>query len=215
MGLGMVSTIHTTLIPFFISILGLSNPAGSIGIFISLTEGCSTRERNKTAFITSFSILCVIIFSIFIGAKFLASMGISNGAFEIAGGIIILIMGLEMMQAKHSSLHSGDDTSIDKKTLNTTIGVTPLAIPLIAGPGVISSCIVYAAKISTIEGKLAMCSVGLVVSLVYLILLPLANIIAKILGKSGIGILVRISGLVLTGMSVQMLYNGILFLINI
>jgi multiple antibiotic resistance protein len=184
------------LIKAFLSIFVIMDPFGGLTILISLTKKHSVAERRniiKKAVSIAAGILLIFVL---VGEKILEFFGISLNSFRIAGGIILLIMGIEYVL----------DLRITRESLlGYSIAVVPLATPLITGPGVITSTIIVVMH----YGKLiAFLAAGLSL-LITLIIFYYSNIIYKFLGKQGNEILSRLMGLVLTAIAVEFIVQGI------
>jgi len=184
------------IVKAFLSIFVIMDPFGGITILMSLTKKKSVLERRdiiKRAVSIAAGIL--LIFILF-GEKILEFFGISINSFRIAGGIILLIMGIEYVL----------DLRITRESLlGYSIAIVPLATPLITGPGVITSTIIIVMH----YGKLiAFIAAGLSL-LITLVIFYYSNVIYKFLGRQGNEILSRLMGLVLTAIAVEFIVQGI------
>jgi multiple antibiotic resistance protein len=153
----------------------------------------------------------LLVFTL-VGKYILALLGIEAGSFFIAGGIMLFIISLEMLFGKaNQSKVSSREREGDGE--GHTVAVFPLAIPMLAGPGAITAIILYTGGAEAEGGRLAM-TVTLIVSLVIImamvwVVLRGADVILRILGKMGISVFERIMGLLLAGLSVQFVYDGV------
>jgi multiple antibiotic resistance protein len=192
------------------SIFFLVDPFAAIGSFLAITERADEARRKRmarkgalTCFIvlTSFAVAGQLIFRMF---------GITLPAFEIAGGLILLLIGLDMLEAKRSPTQeaSGDTEEASQKE---DAGIVPLGIPMLAGPGAISSVMVlvgqvphfWAWEMGAILGSIA------ITSLVSYWVLAAAGRVRAVMGETGIRILVRIMGLLLVALAMQFFVNGL------
>jgi multiple antibiotic resistance protein len=195
-------------IKFLVSLLAIVNPIGAIPIFISLSDGYTPRHRAKIAKITALSVTVILLVCLAFGEIILAFFGITIGSFRIGGGILLLLMAISMLQAKTSrAVHTADEA--EETADKGSIAVVPLAIPLLAGPGAISTVIVYAYKVQTIhQYAIGGMSIIIVGTSVFLALLAAPHISSR-LGRTGINIVTRIMGLILAAIAVEFITNGI------
>ena len=131
-------------IMIFGALFSVMNPFGTVPVFVSLTQEQSKQERNKIAFWTSVNVLIILLISFFLGELILIFFGITLNALKIAGGLIIASSGFALLTGEFKK-HKGmkrDKVEQDIKT-RSEITLTPLAIPMIAGPGTISLLITY------------------------------------------------------------------------
>ena len=185
-----------------ISLLAIVNPLGAVPVFISLTSDAPLQERGHIARISAISVAIILVFAVWIGEPFLHFFGISIDAFRIAGGLLILLMGIAMLHgrisgAKHTAAEANE--AEDKES----IAVVPLAIPLMAGPGAISLVIVDAHHASNYGNKFLLSAGIVVVALMVWTALRLAGPLVRALGTTGINIATRIMGLILASVGVE------------
>ena len=197
----------------FSSLFTLLNPIGITPILLSLTENMSDSDYIsivKKGIFTAFFIL--IVFS-FMGDLIFKFYGITINAFMIAGGIIFFRNSLDMIEAKVSRASSTPQEEEEAENKND-IGITPIGIPIIAGPGAITSVMLLSSQTSNLSEKILLhFNIFITLLLTYFILL-LGKKISKKIGTTGIRIIQRIMGLVLMVISIQFIINGILPLIG-
>lgn len=198
---------------FFIAMIAITNPIGNLAIFISLVSGSSVKEQKKTALGASVAILIIFILVVWTGSLILAFFGITASAFETAGGIIILLLGISMLnahnnQSGHSSMHHTDEEQKAAKKKDS-VAVVPMAIPLVAGPGAITTIIIHTHIMKTVIDKLIISGICVVLAVIIGVCFYFANVINKVVGVNGIKIATRIMGIVLSAIAVQMLAEGI------
>ncbi|WP_218312363.1 MarC family protein [Alteromonas antoniana] len=198
------------LLPFallcFTSFFTLINPLGVMPIFMTLTTELTPAQRVKTA--RKALIVSFITISLFaMGGQLLFSFfHISVNSFRIVGGIIFLLMGMDMLQARLSRIKVGDD---DVKSYVEDISVTPLAIPMICGPGALTNAIVLMDDAVSINYELVLFgSILLVLFLTYWILYFAGGLI-KLLGDTGIKVMMRLMGLIIMVIAVEFIVAGI------
>ena len=195
----------------FVTLLVIIDPFAVVPVFVSLTRNETAAVKLRTAK-KACTIAAIILFSFaFLGDKLLDLMSISEPAFRIAGGFLLLLAAIEMVVVHDSGFRSptGDET---KEAGNRNdISVFPLAIPLIAGPGALTSVVVLMRQAETINYK-AQIGVVLLMLLVVAITffsLRIGNRMMKILGITGTNVLTRVFGVILAALAVQNMIHGI------
>lgn len=188
---------------FFLNLFALVNPIGILPIFISMTRDKDIKEKKKINTITHFSVMIILLFSLIIGEYFLKLFGISINSLQIAGGILIIIISIPMIIDKEKIQNK-------RKNLNdNNISVVPLALPLLAGPGAISSCIIWSSKWSNIENLINLSIICVIFSIFCWFLFNFAVSLVKLIGKNGIKIITKIMGLLLMSLGVEFITIGI------
>jgi len=190
----------------FTSFFTLINPFGTMPIFMTMTADLNQSHRTKTAKKASIvSFITIIIFA-FSGQLLFNFFGISVNSFRIVGGVIFFLMGMDMLQARLGKVKLKDS---EIKTYVNDISVTPLAIPMICGPEALTNAIVMMEDANTIEKKgVLIFAVLVVILLTYLILYSSSKII-KILGETGINVMMRLMGLIVMVIAVEFFFSGL------
>jgi multiple antibiotic resistance protein len=196
------------LLKSFISLLALINPVGAIPFFLSLTTDMSSSEKAGTIRIASISVFCVIAVTALLGQQIIAFFGISVGSLEVGGGIIMLLMAINMLNAQVGNTRSTPEERHEAEMKNS-IAVVPLAIPLLTGPGSISTVIVYSASVVHWYDRIGLVMIGGVLALLCFGALRLAEPIARWVGRTGINIGTRLMGLMLSALAVEFIVNGL------
>ena len=201
-----MNELYTFALIVFTSFFTLINPLGVMPVFMTMTSTLSVKDRNRTALkasIVSFFTLAVFAFT---GQLLFKFFGISVNALRIVGGIIFFMMGQDMLQARLTSIKLDTQKQADEYVGD--ISITPLAIPMITGPGAITNAIVMMEDANSISLKIVLI-VGLfiVMLLTYLILLSSGKIM-KILGDTGNKIMMRIMGLIVMIIAVEFFLSG-------
>lgn len=198
----------TELIKFVIALIVITNAFGAIPIFLSLTPDNTLQERKKVAIKTGLSVSIIFIVVILVGSFVLDIFGISVDAFRVAGGVIIFLLGISMINSKQSGIKH---TKLEHKHAEEKedIAIIPLALPIIAGPGTISTLIIYSNQYPNYIDKLMMLGVSLLVAILITILLLFAGRVGKYLGVSGIKIATRVMGMLLAALAIEMMAHGI------
>ncbi|WP_213804018.1 MarC family protein [Granulicella sp. dw_53] len=190
------------------SIFFLVDPFAALPTFLAVTEGADAGKRRRIAGKASLTAL-VFLSAFAVGGQYIFKMfGITLPAFEIAGGIILLLIGLDMLEAKRSPTQesSGDTVAAANKE---DAGIVPLGIPMLAGPGSITSVMVLVGQAQTRWQMAAILgSIAVTAGICYLVL-GNSDRVGRALGDTGIRILVRIMGLLLVALAVQYFVNGL------
>jgi len=190
------------------ALIVIVNPIGAIPLFITLTRDQPDGERFRTARVTSVTVGVVLISAIFAGEPLLSFFGISLASFKVGGGILILLMAVAMLRARHGDVRHTKEESAEAEE-KEAVGVVPLAIPLLAGPGAMSTAIVLA---HNADAWFDMVFLGLAVLFVAAMVwsaLRLADPIAGALGQTGINIVTRVMGLILAAVGVEFITSGL------
>lgn len=190
------------------SIFFLVDPFAAIGSFLVITAGDDQKSRARTA--RRGALTCFIVLTSFalVGRLIFRMFGITLPAFEIAGGLILLLIGVDMLQAKRSATQesSGEREEASEKE---DASIVPLGIPMLSGPGAISSVMVLVGQASKIWEWIAILgSIAITAWVSYGVLVG-ADRIRRVMGETGIRILVRIMGLLLVALAVQFFVNGL------
>ena len=198
-----------TLLPFallcFTSFFTLTNPLGTMPVFLTMTNGMSDDERKtivRRATIVSFITLMVFTFS---GQFLFKFFGISTNGFRIAGGIIIFTIGFDMLQARYSKAKLKDD---EVKTYVNDISITPLAIPMLCGPGAIANGIMLMEDANTLIKKILLVSVIASVYFITFLILRASTRLNKYMGETGNNVMMRLMGLILMVIAVECFVSG-------
>ena len=190
----------------FTSFFSLLNPMGVIPVFISMTAGLNKHERKKTAYKAIIATFITLLLFAVSGQLLFNFFGISVHSFRMAGGIIFFIMGYEMLQAKLSRVKV--NIQQEKQSMVNDISITPLAIPMLAGPGSITNSIVLMEDAHTMELRIALILVIALICIITLISLLAANIITNWIGETGVTIMMRLMGLIMMVIAVEFFFKG-------
>ena len=192
----------------FSSIFFLVDPFAAVPTFLGLTAGITRDERRRVARRAAWT--CFVVLSAFAaaGSLIFKLFGITLPAFEIAGGLILLLIGLEMLQAQRSATQESPG-EVQEAAQREDVGVIPMGIPMLAGPGAISTVMVLMGQ-SPRWWQAAPVFLAIAVSaLASYIVLSGADRVSRLLGETGIRILMRLMGLLLTAIAVQFMINGL------
>ena len=192
---------------FIVTLTAVVDPFLAVPFFIAFTASYSEAERAALARVVVLTVLGVLAVSTFIGDALLGFMGASLPAFRVGGGLVLLLMALAMLNAEAGGVRQSDDEARELEQREMS-GVVPLAIPLLAGPGAISTSILAAEKGGVAHQLVLVCCIALVCALAW-VTLRQAHAIAARLGTTGLNIATRILGLLLAAMAVQTMAEGL------
>jgi multiple antibiotic resistance protein len=199
-----------TAIVAFMTLFVTVGPIDVAAMFAALTSKNTTSQRRSMAMKGSLiATTILLVFSIF-GERLLGHLGISLPALRTAGGILLLLIGIDMVFARSSGGTSTTDDESREAALKSDISVFPLATPLIAGPGAMGACILLTADA---EGsfvlKLIVITSMLAVMAVTLLFLLIAGRLQRLLGVTGLQVITRVAGVLLSALAVQFIFDGI------
>ncbi len=190
----------------FTSFFTLINPLGTMPIFMTMTKDLDEKHREYTARKASIIAFLTILFFAFTGQLMFQFFGISVNSFRIVGGVIFFLMGMDMLQARLGKVKLQES---EIKTYVDDISITPLAIPMICGPGAITNAIVLMDDADTIEKKAVLIGVIFIVLLLtYLILFSSSKLI-KLMGETGNKVMMRLMGLIVMVIAVEFFFSGL------
>ena len=200
-----------TYLHFFLTLFAVVNPIGALPVYISLTEYNTYKEKKRVALISSFSVTSILIISFFIGHSFLNFFSISIDSFKVAGGLLICLLSFSMLQGKFGPIKRNQAEKEEMLT-KESVAVVPLALPLMAGPGAISSVIVYASHLlEHVEIIPIAFSIGIITlfGLVVYVLFITSFKIVIFFGQTGINVISRIMGLIMLSMGIEIMSSGL------
>ncbi len=199
-----------TVFPFFLlcftSFFTLTNPLGTMPVFLTMTNGMNDEQRRaivRRATVVAFITLMVFTFS---GQFLFKFFGISSNGFRIAGGFIIFKIGFDMLQARYSSAKLKEE---EVKTYAADISITPLAIPMLCGPGAIANAIMLMEDSDTLTKKgILIGTIALIYFTSYMIL-KASTRLNRYLGETGNNVMMRLMGLILMVIAVECFVSGL------
>ncbi len=197
------------LLNAFITLFVTIDPPGLAAISLGLTLGMNTQQRRQVALRGVIIGTTILIAFMVFGATVLNTMGITMGAFRVAGGLLLFFIAFEMVFEKRQERHEKSAQRAITRDDIQNIAVFPLAIPLIAGPGSISASILLASQFSTPVERAALIGILLTISLLLFTALLLADKLDKLIGDTGRVIASRLLGILLAALSVQYIADGI------
>jgi MarC family membrane protein len=196
------------------ALFSVLNPIGTVPIFVGLTQDYTKKERSRVSLLTGINVFIILIISFFIGQYVLQFFGITISALRIAGGIIIASSGFSLLNGKFSK-NKGISKEVEEDIQSRNdIALTPLAMPMLAGPGSISLLIAFYQEHQKTEEIIFSCLAILAVSILIFLILRSAHYLAKILGSSGILAISRIIGFLTIAIGIQYIISSVLSIVR-
>jgi len=189
----------------FVTLFVIIDPAGTVPVFLGLTRGRSDRDRKRLAWqatVVAFGV--IVVFALF-GRTILDYLGVSLAALEGAGGLLLLLVALELLTGK-----AGEPTAAELDRAN--VAFVPLGTPLLAGPGAIVATMLFVQRVHGAGDGFALAGAMIAVALAIWLAMRFAAVVRRVLTDNGVELLTRISGLLLAAIAVQLVANsGIAF----
>ncbi len=197
------------LVKAALALFAIVDPVGVIPIFLLATHGYTLAQSHAAARIAALTVLGVLTLFAFLGEPLLMFFGVRLAAFSVAGGLLLLLLALAMVQAHVSPQRQTQDEAVEAGEKDA-VGVVPLGIPLLAGPGAITHVIVAAgaAKGAMLHQAALLIPISLVALSVWLAFRA-APVIARRLGRTGIHVVTRLMGLIIAAISIEMIASGL------
>jgi multiple antibiotic resistance protein len=197
----MSSIVDFTLLgEAFITLFVIMDPPGAIPLFLSLTHGMSRRQRHRAAWqavIVAFAV--IVVFALF-GRQILRYLHITLPALQCAGGLLLLLVALELLTGREQDVNASRDVNV---------ALVPLGTPLLAGPGAIVATMVFAERVHDVADFDALAAGVIGVHLVLWATLRYSTLVVRLIRESGITLVTRISGLLLSAIAVQLIADSI------
>lgn len=197
----------------FASLFSVVNPLGAIPVYLALTPSYTSGERNKSALMTSIYVIIILLSFFFFGSYILSFFGISLNSLRIAGGLVIFNSGFGLLNGNFERNRVGKKVEAEAKD-KEDISFTPMAMPMLAGPGSISLLISLFAEYDSIEQRSLIGGVVVFTGLVIFLILTSAPLLFRVLGHSGIKAISRIMGFLVMAIAVEYIVGGIIALVS-
>lgn len=190
----------TLLAECFITLFVIMDPPGTVPIFLALTSGQSPTTRRRAAWqAVAVSFFVIVAFALF-GRQLLSYLHISLPALQGAGGLLLLLVALQLLTGQESEPAAGQDVNV---------AMVPLGTPLLAGPGAIVATMVFVERVDTTPDLVAVMAGVVGVHLVLWLSMRYSVLILRLLGDSGVTLVTRISGLLLSAIAVQLIADSV------
>ncbi len=196
----------TLAVLWFTALFTILNPVGILPVFMTMTGSFSSQERRRTALKSVFIAYLTLLGFALLGEFIFKFFGISVNSFRVVGGIIFFLVGFDMLQARLTKTKLSEK---DVKEYSDDISVTPLAIPMITGPGAITNAIVFMNDAKTISQKLLLLGVITFIFILIFIIFASSTKIIKLLGETGNKVLMRLMGLIVMVIAVEFFFSGL------
>jgi multiple antibiotic resistance protein len=199
---------------FFVSVFSIVNPFSAIPAYVGLTAELAPAERKRLSRQAALSVFVILTVSYVAGESLLRFFGISVASLRVAGGLLILGMAWSMLQAKLHPAKQTPEEALEAQEAQEgqerpNLGVVPLGMPLLAGPGSISVMIIAAGKSQGWGGHVAVVAAAATVAVLSWVILLAAGPIAKALGRTGMNVATRFMGLILAAIAVEFITSGL------
>jgi multiple antibiotic resistance protein len=190
-----------------VSILFVIDPVAAVPAYLAMTEGDSAEKRRRTAWKASLAAAIVLALFAAAGKAMFRFLGLTMPAFQIAGGAILFLVALDMLQAQRPTKEQPEE--ISEGRTKDDIALTPLAIPMLAGPASLSTVATLMSQAKDVTEAAVVYASIVVAAVVTGVTLQLAAPLNRLLGKTGIHVLTRVFGLLLAAIAVQFVLNGL------
>jgi multiple antibiotic resistance protein len=192
--------MNNSFLTAFMALFTITNPIGNIPLFLALTAKQSLKQQRQVVVVAAIAVMITLIISLFLGKAILSIFNIQLAAFELAGQAIIATLAWSMLRAQTShQRHTPEEQA--EATTKDSIAIVPLAIPILAGPGAMSTVISYASRANGSQDLLAVLAI-LAVTIAIAVCLFFAPALQKLLGVTGMNVLTRVFGLLLLAISI-------------
>lgn len=196
--------VDSSFVQAVIAVTAIANPLGAAPIFMSLTDEMDSAARTRAAARVALAVLVILTASALFGRVILGAFGITDAAFRAAGGLVIVLMGLEMLRGTPTRVqHDHQDADGDDDAV-----IIPLAMPLIAGPGAITTVITLVAQRPGPRGTMRALVAVAILTVVLFVTLSSASWLARVISARGQRIFLRFMGLILVAVGAQLLMTG-------
>ena len=204
----------TLAITILASLFSVVNPLGAIPMFLSLTADHTTEERNKTSLLTSIYFVLILMSFFWVGTYILSFFGVSIAALRGAGGLVIIMSGFALLSGNMAKRRIGDKVK-EEAMEKEDISFTPMAMPMLSGPGSISLLIGYFSAYPDITNKLIIASVIIVTGIIIYIILRFSPLLFKLLGRAGLKAVARIMGFIVLAIGIEYIVSGVIQLVKL
>jgi multiple antibiotic resistance protein len=198
---------------FALAMIAILNPLGKIPVWVEASEGCDAPVRRRLAVLVTGTATLVLLVFLFFGQEILSFLGLDVPSFRVGGGIIILLIGLDMLRGRAVNVEQADeddgDDAYDRAKARFRDVVVPVAIPILAGPGSITTVLLFGFRAQSLTDRALLAAVLVALMLVVLGLLLLGRRIQATVGDLVLRVQTRIWGLLLTAVAVQLIVVGL------
>ncbi|MCF7806585.1 MAG: NAAT family transporter [Simkaniaceae bacterium] len=194
---------------FFITLLIICNPMSALPVFLMVTQNHTIEQKKQTAIKASIAVAVILVGMTFVGNYMLQALSIKVYAFQVMAGLVLIMLAFTMLNAETSRLKKTREE--EKEAMQKeSVAIVPLAIPLIAGPGAISTIIIRLGDIPNLQHQLIVSGICIVIAFIIGIIWYYAGALERKVGHTGINIITRIGGLILGAISLQTFAEGLI-----
>lgn len=191
----------------FTGLIAVVGPVSTVPLFLNFTENMQS-QRKRIARVSAFAVACILTVTVLSGARILELFSISIDGFRVAGGLLLMTIAFQMLEARMSRMRNTPEENLEALD-SSHVGVVPLALPLLAGPGAISTVILFGQQSHDVMHKLALLGLCWLVALIVWISFHLAPQISRHLSQTSMNIASRVMGLILAAMAVEFIVGGL------
>ncbi|MEE9438076.1 MAG: MarC family protein [Saprospiraceae bacterium] len=203
----------TLAITIFASLFSIVNPLGAIPMFLALTTDHTVEENNRTSKMTSIYFVIILLSFFWAGSFILGFFGVTIFALRIAGGLVIMMSGFALLNGNVAKKRVGD--LVAKEAMEKEdISFTPMAMPLLSGPGSISLLIGAFSENELLTERLIISGVIIFTGFIVYLILRSSPLLYKFLGKSGLKAVARIMGFIVLAIGIEYIISGVVALVN-
>lgn len=192
------------LLQIFITLLSLLNPILALSQFINLTRGLSQKDKRSVAIVCGMTVFGILTAFLFLGNYIMDGLAIHAYSLRLGGGLILLILGINIIMGKSDGDKEGISGNVNRLRVKS-LGVSPLALPMIVGPASMVMVVLYGEDAPTMVGKAMILGILIILSVIISVTFLLADYIAKAIGEIGIVVITKIMGLIVTAIGFEMI----------
>lgn len=200
-------TPEAAVASFTAALFSMMNPIGNAGIFAGMTKGRPFTEVRKTAWTCALAVSITLLVVTWAGPLVMRFFGVTVDTLRAAGGIVVLIIGLNMLFNKSEDKHTSGE--LEDAAKRSSIAVVPMAIPIVAGPGTMATVLIAVDHFHTLLSKFVISFIAVALAILTGLLFSFAGPISRRLGDAGMGVVTRVMGLILTAIAMGMLAEGL------
>ncbi len=196
------------------SLFSIVDPPGAVPVYISLTSGMETKQRNRLALYSSFYFLLILVGFFLAGTYILSFFGLTVHSMRIAGGMVLLSTGFSLMGGNFAKKRGYNDEVAADSASRSEIAFTPMAMPLLSGPGSISYLITMFKQHPNWDERVWILAAILAMGVLVYLTLRAAPMLFKLLGHGGLNAVARIMGFLVVAIGVQFIVDGLVHLVE-
>lgn len=193
---------------YIVSLITVLNPIGNAALYIGMVANRTPHQQRQIAIRCGIGVAVILVIVSWVGNWVLDFFGISLSAFQLAGGLIVVLIALSMLKGHSHKENVSSENQLDNKAQRHSIAIVPLATPIVAGPGSISLLISHSSYLNTVTDKLLESLMSIMMGVMVSIIFGIAPSIKRILGEYGMEIVSRVMGLILCAIAFQMIIAG-------